>query len=77
MRPGPPHRPVPAPARGVFLFDGIEDLVRAIAIQPEDQGGYQPNRWLNILSGEAIEGSIRQGITRLGAAAYAEALGLF
>ncbi|MCB0030199.1 MAG: hypothetical protein KDE28_19945, partial [Anaerolineales bacterium] len=61
----------------VFLFDGIEDLVRAIAIRPDDANGYQPNRWLTILSAEAIDGSIRQGEARLRDAAYAEALAYF
>ena len=59
------------------LFDGLADQVTAISIRPEDDGGYQPNRWLGIIEAEAVAGSIQRGQALLDKGDFANALDYF
>ncbi|MCP4417595.1 MAG: tetratricopeptide repeat protein, partial [Chloroflexi bacterium] len=61
----------------VWLFDGLDDMETALALNPIDLGDYQPNRWLEIIYPNAVDGSLAQGDSRFANGEYKEALGYY
>lgn len=65
------------PSARVWLFDALDDTKAALALNPDDFGDYQPNRWRELIYPRATEGSLAQGDGRFANGEYEVALGYY
>ncbi|WP_420641445.1 tetratricopeptide repeat protein [Candidatus Leptofilum sp.] len=65
------------PSARVWLFDALDDTDAALALNPDDFGDYQPNRWREIIYPRATDGSLAQGDSRFANGEYDVALGYY
>jgi tetratricopeptide (TPR) repeat protein len=65
------------PSARVWLFDALEDNDVALALNPDDLGDYQPNRWRELIYPRAVDGSLAQGDGRFANGEYEVALGYY
>lgn len=65
------------PSARVWLFDALDDTDMALALNPNDLGDYQPNRWRQLIYPRAVDGSLTQGDSRFANGEYDVALGYY
>ncbi|WP_420628566.1 tetratricopeptide repeat protein [Candidatus Leptofilum sp.] len=65
------------PSARIWLFDALDDTDAALALNPDDFGDYQPNRWREIIYPRATDGSLAQGDSRFANGEYEVALGYY
>jgi tetratricopeptide (TPR) repeat protein len=69
--------PGTGPSAREWLFAGLRDNDRALALEPADRGDYRPNAWRATILKEAVDGTMAQGDRRFANGDYLLALAYY